>query len=108
MNHSRQVTPIPIIFKGFDIFGRKIQNDNFDNVDKSADADDADTDDKNEENEDNVPTTHMTRCNYGLCDFQQILFKTKEDFKTHLENQHGKDENEWARQRMAKNKIKTL
>ena len=41
---SRKVTPIPIIFKGFDIFGRRIGNDNFEhgspnNVDKSADAD---------------------------------------------------------------------
>ena len=80
MNHSRKVTPIPIIFKGFDIFGRRIQNDDFEhgspnNVDKSADAD-AYVDDKNEVNEDTVPATPMTRCNYG-----QILFKTKKDFK---------------------------
>jgi hypothetical protein len=28
-------------------------------------------------------------CDYGLCDFQQILCKTKSDLKTHLRNHHG-------------------
>ena len=35
--------------------------------------------------------TNPVRCNYGLCGFQTILFKTMSDFKTHLKNHHGID-----------------
>ena len=45
-------------------------------------------DDEEEEDEDDGPTTSFKRCLYGMCSLQQILFKTPEDLKVHLPNEH--------------------
>ena len=89
-NHTSKKSPITVIFKGFDMFGRRIPNEKSENeqVDKSVDTDNDVDDEEEDENKDDTPSTHVWRCNYGLCDLQQISFETKGDLKTHLENQH--------------------
>ena len=59
-------------------------------MDYSVDTDnDVDDYEGLQEKQDDARTTQVWRCDYGLCDLQQILLKTKEDLQTHLENQHG-------------------
>ena len=89
-NHTSNKSPITVIFKGFDMFGRRIPNEKSENeqVDKSVDTDNDVDDEEEDEDKDDTPSTHVWRCNYGLCDLQQISFETKGDLKTHLENQH--------------------
>ena len=71
---------------------------NIEHIDDSGDAeekDDSEHSDFEESDDDvNVPnnyndTTRVYRCDYGLCDFQQVLFKTNEDLKVHLVIIHG-------------------
>ena len=55
----------------------------------NAVGDDYDDDEEEEEEDgDDGPTNTFKRCVYGLCSFQQILFKTNDDLKTHLEIEH--------------------
>jgi hypothetical protein len=90
VNHGSKIIPIPVIFKGFDMFGRRISNENDEQVDKSEETDNDVYDDEGlQGKQDDARSSQVWRCDYGLCDLQQILFKTKEDLKTHLENQHG-------------------
>ena len=80
---------------------------NDEQVDKSVDTDnDVDDDEGLQDKQDDARTTQVWRCDYGRCDLQQILFKTKEDLKTHLENQHGIYQSEQQRKSIKKQKFK--
>ena len=35
----------------------------------------------------------LVRCDYGLCDFENVLFQTKSDFNKHMINDHGAEWN---------------
>ena len=37
----------------------------------------------------NKPT--RVRCNYGVCDFRSVMFKSKIESHTHLQSDHGFD-----------------
>ena len=60
-------------------------------VDNESDSDSYPFDDESNQAETSTKSINANpvRCDYGLCDFQQILFKTKSDPKTHLRNHHG-------------------
>ena len=58
-------------------------------VDDESDSDSFTLDNESDEITTEEIQTNTARCGYGLCDFQQILFKTKSDLKTHLRNHHG-------------------
>ena len=67
-------------------------DDNESEYDSDGDGDCVDNGTENPENldkVDNSPTTPAWRCEYGLCDFRQIIFNNKESLKVHLENEHG-------------------
>ena len=57
----------------------------------NSDSDDDNIDDKSDETDKTKMENIMkpVRCDYGLCDFQTILFKTKSDLKVHLKLSHG-------------------
>ena len=58
-------------------------------VDDESDSDSFTLDNESDETTTEEIQTNPARCDYRLCEFQQILFKTKSDLKTHLRNHHG-------------------
>ena len=52
------------------------------------DDDDDDEEEEEQEHSDDVPTNTFKRCLYGMCNVQQMLFKTHEDLNAHLEIEH--------------------
>ena len=64
-----------------------------DESDSDSDSDDYTLDNECDQAEasTNKNPANKVRCDYGLCDFQQILFNTKSDLKIHLRPHHGMD-----------------
>jgi hypothetical protein len=50
--------------------------------------DESDSDSEIERDQPEEMQTNSFWCDYGLCDLQQILFKTKSDLKTHIRNHY--------------------
>ena len=67
----------------------KCQFKHFEPVDDESDNDSDNDTIENESDQIAENDTNPVRCDYGLCDFQSIYFKTISDLKVHLRNHHG-------------------